>query len=145
MWIATGGTDDGIYWCTVLMSAPYTQEPWQKLTGSSPSAPAISDLDPEHICITIRLADNSIKYSVVTIADNSQEWNDMNGETASGPATRSPGSGLVFFCVQGTDNGIYCTWTTEPIPEFSDILPATVVLALVVIVTVSVLRKKIKR
>ena len=144
MWIATRGMDNGTYWCQVLMSAPYTQGTWHKLTGSTPSSPAISYLDSGHISVEVRSSDNSIKYCVVTIADNSHEWKSMDGNTSSGPAMQT-GSSLLFSCARGMDNGIYCTWTTQAIPEFSDILPATAALALVVIVTVGVLRKKIQR
>ncbi len=142
MWVATRGTDDGIYWCQILMSAPYTQGPWHKLTGSTPSSPAISYLDSGHISIAVRSSDNSIVYCVVTIADNSHEWKGMDGGTPSGPAMQL-GSGLLFSCARGMDNGLYCTWTTQPIPEFSGIV-ATIVLALLVMVTVGVFRKKIK-
>ena len=141
MWIATRGTDDGIYWCQVSISAPYTQGPWHKLTGSTPSSPAISYLDSGQIVVEVRSSDNSIKYCLVTIADNSHKWEGMDGETPSAPAMQL-GSALLFSCARGMDNGIYCTWTTQPIPEFSGIVAAPVVLALLVTVTVGVLRKK---
>ena len=108
MWIVVRGTDNGIYWCYVNTET-FAQASWHKLTGSTESSPAISYGDSGDFYVAARGSGNIIYYALVRIADNYHNWNTIPGKTPSGPAIDGE-VGMLFFCVRGTDSGIYFTW-----------------------------------
>ena len=111
MYIAVRGTDNGIYW-TRVNTATNAQENWRQVPGATLSGPSISDWDGPvpYILITVRGTDNIIYYTTIRVEGNDYyPWNWLYpGATSSGPA--EDGLPAHFFCVRGTDNGIYWTY-----------------------------------